>query len=346
MRSILALALLLPGSALAVDITVSGACPGPLTFSMTGISPGGQVAVLTANSPGLSAVPAGPCAGAELPLDPRGLSLRVIRTDADADGMDMIMPAVPAPACGLYVTALDLTTCEAAEPMMIPEAGPIDATLYAAVGSGGGSGLFAIDTATGAVTPMADPGVPITGMAADGAGNLYVIQGGGLGVGNPNAGAIAMLDAASGALAPVALTAQIETSLEWADGTLFAADENTQYASIDPATGAVTVLPGLPDGTSYGFALAWDGAQMWRLNDTDLQMVDPDGSSLTVAAISGLPGGNGGGATVHEGQLWGAFDDGAGGTGLFIIDTLTGAATYSGISIPVDSIDALASTTP
>ena len=118
MRSMLALALLLPVAALAVGIGVAGSCPGPITFDISGISPGGQVAVLTANSPGLAAVPAGPCAGAEIPLDPRGLSLRVIRTDRDGDGMDMIMPSVPAPACGLYVTALDLTTCEAAPAMM------------------------------------------------------------------------------------------------------------------------------------------------------------------------------------------------------------------------------------
>lgn len=343
MRTILALILASPTVAVAADIEITGACPGPIEFVITDAEPDAQVAVLTANAPGDSLTPGGPCPGAALPIGPAGLSFRTaIRTDAS--GAVSIRPTIPEPACGLYVSVLDLTSCVASEPMMIPAAdgGGGDADLYAANSSGGTSGIWAIDLTAGTAVLVSDPRAPITGMANDGAGNIYAIEGGGLAaVGNPNAGRVSLLDPVTGAMTPVASLDQNETSLAFADGLLYAGDENTQYASIDPVSGSVSVLPGLPDGSGYGFAMAWDGATMWRLNATELLTVDAVGNTTVVAPVSGLPGARGGGAVFFEGQLWLITDDSLGGSGLYSIDTLTGVSTYSGISIPDLNIDAI-----
>ena len=344
-RTILGLVLAFPTIAAAADIEISGVCPGPVDFVITGAEPGAQVAILTANAPGGALTPGGPCPGAPLPIGPAGLAFRTA-VPADASGAVSIRPSIPAPACGLYVSVLDLTSCEASEPMMIPaiDGGGGGADLYAANGSNGTSGIWAIDLTAGTAVRVSDPRAPITGMANDGTGNIYVIEGGGLSaVSNPNAGRVSLLNPTSGELTPVAMLDQNETSLAFADGLLYAADENTQYASIDPASGTVTVLPGVPDGSGYGFAMAWDGGTMWRVNATELLTVDAVGNTTAVAPVSGLAGARSGGAVFYDGQLWIITDDGRGGSGLYSVDPVTGATTYSGISMPDPDIDAITS---
>ncbi len=338
MRTVLALALAIPATSLAVDLEIGGACPGPMDFAITGAAPGGSVAILTADGAGGAIVPGGPCAGAEIPIGPAGLAFRAA-VPTDGAGAAAIRPTIPDFACGLTVAALDLTTCEASAPVML--SGPAgEFQLYAAA-AGATTGVWGIDLVAGTTMMVSDPGVPITGLTSDGRGTIYAIEGGGLAVGNPTAGAVSVLDPMTGSLRPVALTDQVETSIAFADGLLYTSDENTSYLAVDPATGSVTPLGGIPDGGGYGFAEAYDGAQMWRLNDTELHTVDGVGNTTLVAPISGLPGGNGAGAVFYDGQLWIMTDDGRGGSGLFSVDPVTGAATWSGISVPSGDIDAL-----
>ncbi|MFT4626410.1 MAG: hypothetical protein ACI8PZ_005087 [Myxococcota bacterium] len=284
--------------------------------------------------------------------------------DADGDGYapEGIDPADPVPSCdppgpGLRPHWVGID-CLPDDPLAYPGAEEICedgidqdcdgrdrscSRLFAMNGSGGASGLYEIDLDAGTAVAICDPGVPITGMTFDDRDQAYVIHGGGLGIGHAAAGQIDLLDLVTCALTPVADTSQIETSLAFKDGLLYAADENTQYAEIDPVTGGVRVLGGSPDGTSYGFGLAWDGATMWRMNDSELLRVDPaTGTDTIVTAVSGLPGGNGGGLTVIDGVLYFAGDDGAGGTGIYEVDTVTGRCTATGVSLPSGDVDALA----
>jgi hypothetical protein len=110
MRSILAIAaaaLLLPVTASAQSVSVSGTCPGPVTLRTTGVTPGGNYVVLRGGGGGASAIPGGPCAGSNSGLDsvhawhgPYGV---------DGAGSDSKTPTVP--DVSDWVTVLDVETC-------------------------------------------------------------------------------------------------------------------------------------------------------------------------------------------------------------------------------------------
>ncbi len=281
-------------------------------------------------------------------------------TDGDGFAPEGIDPADPVPSCdppspGLRPLWVGID-CLPDDPMSYPDAEEICedgidqdcdgrdrscSRMFAMNGSSGASGLWEIDLDAGTAVAICDPGVPVTGMAFDDADQAYIIHGGGLGVGLASAGRVELIDLETCALTPIANTSQIESSLAFKDGLFYAADENTQYAEIDPAAGTSRALGGIPDGGGYGFAMAWDGTTMWRMNDTELRRVDPaTGSDFLVTAVSGVTGGNGGGLTVIDGVLYFA-GDGPGGTAIYEIDTVTGRATPTGVVVPSSNIDAL-----
>ena len=337
------LAALLPAHAL--EVTVEGTCPGPVSVTVTGLTPGARVAMVSSPEAGVTEVPAGLCAGTVLGLSPDGLVLRMVGTDSDGDGDVVLAPMLPSPSCGLQVQAVELLSCEASPVVDLPGYTPVDTTMVAA-SAGDATGLWAIDPVAGTVVRIADPRRPLTGLAFGDDGTLYGIQGGGYTAGaNPDYGDIVTVDLATGALGEVARTRQKETSLEWVDGLLVAADENSETVEVDPVTGAITPLPARVDGVGFGYALAYDGEVLWRVSDTGLYTVDEVGADTFVAEVTGTAGGWGGGATFHEGELWIAVDDGRGGTELLVVDTLTGAATPTGIRIPDPAVDSLASRT-
>ncbi len=97
-----------------LDLTVVGACPGPLTLEVTGAAPQSRVGFLGARSAGASEVPGGaPCAGTGLglasPLRALGLGT------ADGDGVAVLSFDAPAGACGAVAQAIDLTTCKVSD---------------------------------------------------------------------------------------------------------------------------------------------------------------------------------------------------------------------------------------
>jgi hypothetical protein len=99
---ILSLALLVPASAYAAPVlTVSGACPGPVTIEATGA---GSWALLSANAGGSNLVPGGPCAGEMTGLG-AGMAFRGIHSSP-------LSPTLPGAACGAWLQALDVDTCE------------------------------------------------------------------------------------------------------------------------------------------------------------------------------------------------------------------------------------------
>ncbi|MFT4625779.1 MAG: hypothetical protein ACI8PZ_004450 [Myxococcota bacterium] len=342
----LVLLLLAPLTAQAVELTISGSCPGLVTLTSSGVTPGGSMALVSSTADGELEIPVGPCTGTVLALDPAGAKLRSSPVDDDADGVVSVTPSVPGAACGQRVVAVDLTTCEVSGVAFVPDLVPVDAVMMAASGAGR-SGLWAIDPVAGTAVWVADPGRPITGLTFDEAGTLYAIQGGGYSaVANPTYGQIDVVDPSTGTLEAIAETGQYETSLAWGGGLLYAVDENTEVATIDPGSGLIEVLPARADGEGFGYALAHDGETLWRVSDTGLYTIDALGVDTLIAPVSGAPGGNRGGATFHEGELWIAIDAGPAGTLLATVDTVTGVATPTGILIPDTSIDALASRTP
>lgn len=112
------LTLLLAGAAFsptafAQSFTIAGTCGtgSTMDFSMSGLTPGGDDAVVSATGTGTALVPVGVCAGTTLDLDPTSLTLRRLAI-ADATGADGFTPQVPTPACGNhYAQVIHLTTC-------------------------------------------------------------------------------------------------------------------------------------------------------------------------------------------------------------------------------------------
>ena len=105
----LGLSVAAPALAGGLTLDVSGDCPGPASFSITGVSPGSTVGLI-AGTPGSAAIPAGPCAGVRSDL--AGLRLITTLRDADRDGAITFRPTLPGGACGLSVQVVDVGTCD------------------------------------------------------------------------------------------------------------------------------------------------------------------------------------------------------------------------------------------
>jgi probable HAF family extracellular repeat protein len=99
-------------------LSITGSCPGAATIGITGATPGGTVP-LARGTPGSFIVPGGACAGTELGL----ASPRLLRTlTADGDGNINLNANLPPGACGVYLQALDLTTCDTSNVVRLPAA--------------------------------------------------------------------------------------------------------------------------------------------------------------------------------------------------------------------------------
>ncbi len=90
-------------------LTITGSCPGPVDIEVTGATPGGHIAFLSADGPGNAPIPQGPCTG-NTGLDASGLTFRKLRT-ADGTGATVVQPNLGASMCGLWVQAVDADTC-------------------------------------------------------------------------------------------------------------------------------------------------------------------------------------------------------------------------------------------
>ncbi|HMV65674.1 MAG TPA: thrombospondin type 3 repeat-containing protein [Myxococcota bacterium] len=97
------------GNACDLYLDASGACPGPIAFSASGLTPGGPIAVISATGLGGLQIPAGPCAGFPTGLD---TSAQLVKTvTANMSGEIAAQPTAPAFACGRYVQLVDMATC-------------------------------------------------------------------------------------------------------------------------------------------------------------------------------------------------------------------------------------------
>jgi len=94
-----------------ISLTAAGPCPGQMTLTARGNTPGGTVAFARAMGIGSQQIPNGnPCAGTLLGLNQTAMLVGT-RT-ADGQGVAAISGNVPANACGrIFVQAIDVQTC-------------------------------------------------------------------------------------------------------------------------------------------------------------------------------------------------------------------------------------------
>ena len=85
----------------------AGTCPGPETFTVTGATPGGNVA-FAYGRPGSFTLQNGPCAGATISLSGAHLIRMVV---ADATGSASISGTLPGAACSVTLQAMDMASC-------------------------------------------------------------------------------------------------------------------------------------------------------------------------------------------------------------------------------------------
>jgi len=103
------------------EVSLEGACPGPMAANVIGGTPGGRVAILRGQRGGETTINSGPCRGAVVPL---GNAALVDTITADKNGNARLEFNLP-DGCGtIAFAALDLTSCavtDAARTFAVPE---------------------------------------------------------------------------------------------------------------------------------------------------------------------------------------------------------------------------------
>ncbi len=96
----------------AFSIDYNGSCPGSVSVDASGATAGGSVALVFAANTGNYIIPGGfTCGGTQLGLGSAGIRLVQVRT-ADGNGDVTFSGSAPVGACGGYVQAIDVSTCE------------------------------------------------------------------------------------------------------------------------------------------------------------------------------------------------------------------------------------------
>ena len=335
-------------SALAGSLVMSGLCPGEVTVEM-GVTPGGTAVLLSANDLGEALIPRGPCSAQVTGLSEGGFQRRATLTDTDADGFATLVVEAPDAACVLVTQALDLETCELSPTSPLGE--PPPPQLIAAEGQASGNGLWAIDPAAGTVTFLGEPGHGYTSLSHDRDGVLHGLTGRtdtGLLELHQFRGTDARLIMAIEPLSRSGLS--FESGMTWrpSDQRWWFVDQDGQALVLSADFDVVHDLAFESYGPSFGRDLTANiGGRLCFVNHAELWTVTEDGPTFHVP-VTGLPfggDGNGGAAAWHAGQLYLTESDGEQ-TWLFIIDTLTGEVSDTGLRIPDPDIDALSSATP
>ena len=102
------LAVSVNGNAASPSLSLSGTCPGTVTATVTGVTPGASVQIYGSKAAGSTTITTGDCAGTVLDLRK---ARRLGRGIADGNGMVVINLSLSAQRCGLLMQALDLGVC-------------------------------------------------------------------------------------------------------------------------------------------------------------------------------------------------------------------------------------------
>ena len=111
---ILVAAFALPTSAFATNLDLGGSCPGVATLTVTEVTPGSNVFVVTGDAPGTMIIPSGPCADTALSVT-GSLAKYGPLSDSDGDGAFAASPTLPDAACSLYFQIIDMGDCSVSE---------------------------------------------------------------------------------------------------------------------------------------------------------------------------------------------------------------------------------------
>ena len=99
-----------PGTGCNLTLAMRGTCPGQVTFSGSGATPGGMVCCLAAMGPGSAAIPAGvQCAGTVMGLDQTFFLAGI--TFADSQGNYSTTAFMGSQWCGMYGQVIDFNSC-------------------------------------------------------------------------------------------------------------------------------------------------------------------------------------------------------------------------------------------
>ena len=126
------------------SVSIVGTCPGPVTLTLSGATPGAQVGIGWSANTGSFTIPSGPCAGTVLGLDSPNL-LAIVT--ADAFGMATVAGTAPAAACGASVQAVDFSNCGTSNIGTVPGGGGTSFTFPSAGSAVVGSVGF-VDTSS------------------------------------------------------------------------------------------------------------------------------------------------------------------------------------------------------
>lgn len=89
----------------------SGGCPGGFDANITGLTPGGDYAVITSSAAGSFVIPAGmSCSGTTTGLSGTDIAVRMTGTATGA-GTAFISSSMPAAVCGASYQVIDLRSC-------------------------------------------------------------------------------------------------------------------------------------------------------------------------------------------------------------------------------------------
>jgi len=94
-----------------------GDCPGRMTLSLSGGTPGGSASIVRGSAPGSTLIPDGPCAGVELEISEANL---VVTAPLDFAGAKVVTRDLTDVHCGAYLQAIDMATCAVGRVTQIP----------------------------------------------------------------------------------------------------------------------------------------------------------------------------------------------------------------------------------
>lgn len=103
----------------ALQLDVSGDCPGEVLVAWSNGVPGGTIAILAANAPGSVTIPGGACAGTTLDLGPSGLRL-ALQAISDDTGSGTRFANLGSLACGRFLQLIERDTCDVSNVVTLP----------------------------------------------------------------------------------------------------------------------------------------------------------------------------------------------------------------------------------
>jgi len=99
------------------DLLVGGTCPGDVSLVVTDVTPGGAVVLASAASQGSFVIPGGSCEGVVIDLENPN---RLATVTADENGNVFASGELAVNSCGLFVQAIDLSSCNPSDVSQFP----------------------------------------------------------------------------------------------------------------------------------------------------------------------------------------------------------------------------------